>query len=250
MSASVVEPNSNVSAPSAIEESNVAYRPEVDGLRGVAILGVLLYHANPAWLTGGFAGVDVFFVISGFLISGIIARSLAKSRFTIVDFYIRRIRRVFPALLAMLLTVRAVAWFVFLRDEYETLGTHMIASAGFALNLLLFHDLSDYVALTTSPPLLHLWSLGVEEQFYIIWPVLNEEILQSIRLSGVAVVGCASFFLNIAVLPDGNSRKMGNERLKIRLIPYGHTACAAELDVDAIRGSESRWRRTLPDLGG
>src|SRR3954463_13006273 len=111
------------------------YRPDIDGLRAVAILGVLIYHANPALLTGGFAGVDVFFVISGYLISGIIFRELRRGRFSCAEFYARRVSRIFPALIVMLIVVWVLAWPLFLSDEYQQLGEHMVAGAGFALNL-------------------------------------------------------------------------------------------------------------------
>jgi len=103
------------------------YRPDIDGLRAIAILAVVVFHAFPEWVPGGFVGVDVFFVISGFLISSIIFSSLERDRFSFVEFYIRRIRRIFPALLVLLLTCLAFGWFVLLADEYKQLGRHTYA---------------------------------------------------------------------------------------------------------------------------
>lgn len=148
------------------------YRPDIDGLRAVAILFVVGFHAAPGLVPGGFAGVDVFFVISGFLISGIIFRAVERQTFTFRDFYGRRIRRIFPALATMIVAVALLAWPIFLRDEYEVLGKHIASAAGFALNLVLYQNFTGYFDTTNSTPLIHLWSLGVEEQFYILWPLL------------------------------------------------------------------------------
>lgn len=147
------------------------YRADVDGLRALAVIGVVIHHMAPALLPGGFAGVDVFFVISGFLISGIILRALEDESFSVSQFYARRIRRIFPALLILLMTVLIVCWPWFLWDEYQLLGKHVLAGAGFSLNLVLYDEHNLYFGMSTTP-LLHLWSLGVEEQFYIVWPLL------------------------------------------------------------------------------
>src|SRR5712691_6651922 len=108
-----------------------AYRPDVDGLRAIAVLAVLGYHAFPSLLPGGFAGVDVFFVISGFLISGIILDDLRKDRFSLANFYWRRVRRIFPALILVLAACLALGWQLLLPDEYSELGKHVAAGAGF-----------------------------------------------------------------------------------------------------------------------
>jgi peptidoglycan/LPS O-acetylase OafA/YrhL len=148
------------------------YRPDIDGLRAVAILFVVGFHAAPSLVPGGFAGVDVFFVISGFLISGIIFRAVERQAFTFRDFYSRRVRRLFPALATMMVAVALLAWPLFLSDEYEALGKHIASAAGFALNLVLYRDFTGYFYTANSTSLIHLWSLGVEEQFYILWPLL------------------------------------------------------------------------------
>ena len=148
------------------------YRPDIDGLRAVAVIAVLFYHAWPNWFHSGFVGVDIFFVISGFLITTIIARQLEAGRFSIGDFYVRRIRRIFPALTLMLLVTLACAWALLLHDEFLQIGRHALAGAGFVSNLLLWHEAGYFDNAGTTKPLLHLWSLGVEEQFYIVWPLL------------------------------------------------------------------------------
>jgi peptidoglycan/LPS O-acetylase OafA/YrhL len=179
------------------------YRAHIDGLRAVAVLGVVVYHATPALMPGGFAGVDVFFVISGYLISGIIFRALERGSFSYLDFYARRVKRIFPALIVMLLTVWAVSWPLLLWDEYALLGKHIVAGVGFALNLLLYQDFNLYFGVTTTP-LLHLWSLGVEEQFYIVWPVLLAVLWRARsgpgRLLAIGAIALISFAANIASL--------------------------------------------------
>lgn len=191
-------------ASPAIE--HVDYRPDIDGLRAVAVTGVVIYHAMPSLLPGGFVGVDVFFVISGYLISGIILRALERGRFSFLDFYVRRVKRIFPALIAMLVAVLAFSWLLLLSDEYRTLGKHVIGGAGFALNLLLYSDFNAYFGVTTTP-LLHLWSLGVEEQFYILWPLLLVGLWRWCaprwRLLVIGIVAAASFVYNVSmVTPD------------------------------------------------
>ncbi|MET1079865.1 MAG: acyltransferase family protein [Pseudomonas sp.] len=151
--------------------SYLIYRPDIDGLRAVAVLSVVGFHAFPHWVTGGFIGVDVFFVISGFLISSIILKGLAEGEFRFSDFFARRIRRIFPALLLVLATSYSVGWLTLLTDEYQQLGKHMAAGAGFVSNLVLWGEAGYFDTAADTKPLLHLWSLGVEEQFYLVWPL-------------------------------------------------------------------------------
>lgn len=133
---------------------------------------VVAFHAFPAWFSGGFIGVDVFFVISGYLISSILFKNFEAGTFSLTDFYIRRIRRIFPALIVVLVASLIGGWFFFLSDEYAQLGKHVAAGAGFVSNLVLWHDSSYFDNESASKPLLHLWSLGIEEQFYIVWPIV------------------------------------------------------------------------------
>ena len=148
------------------------YRPDIDGLRAVAVLAVLLFHAFPRLIPGGFVGVDIFFVISGYLISSILFSSLEQNQFSLIDFYSRRIRRIFPALITIFVASFAVAWYFFYADELINLGRHMITSAAFIQNWMLASESGYFDASAEIKPYLHLWSLGVEEQFYIIWPLL------------------------------------------------------------------------------
>lgn len=149
----------------------IAYRPDIDGLRAVAAGLVVLFHAWPKWLRSGFIGVDVFFVISGFLITSIILKDLQQRTFTIRGFYVRRIRRIFPALIVVVLAVLALGWYVLLQQEFAQLGKHVAAAAAFVSNLVLWSEAGYWDNESVTKPLLHLWSLGVEEQFYLVWPV-------------------------------------------------------------------------------
>ena len=148
------------------------YRPDIDGLRAVAVLAVVIFHAFPSSLKGGFIGVDIFFVISGFLISTIIYKGLQTGTFSFADFYSRRIRRIFPALLVVISATLAFGFFILSADEFSRLGKLVAAGIGFVANLVLWSEAGYFDAETATKPLLHLWSLGIEEQFYVVWPLL------------------------------------------------------------------------------
>lgn len=148
------------------------YRPDIDGLRAVAILCVVGYHFFPGLFPAGFVGVDVFFVVSGFLITGILLDSKAAGSDWLIDFYARRVRRIFPALAVVLVTVIAAGWFWLNPREFAQLGRHVAGGAGFVANLTLWQESGYFNAAIESKPLAHLWSLGVEEQFYLLWPLL------------------------------------------------------------------------------
>ncbi|KTC86052.1 MULTISPECIES: acyltransferase family protein [Legionella] len=148
------------------------YRPDIDGLRAIAVLSVVFFHAFPTLLKGGFIGVDIFFVISGFLISTIIFGHLEQNSFKVTEFYSRRIKRIFPALLLVLLSCYLLGWFALFAQEYKQLGKHIFSGAGFISNIILWTESGYFDNTAETKPLLHLWSLGIEEQFYIVWPLL------------------------------------------------------------------------------
>lgn len=148
------------------------YRPDIDGLRAVAVAAVVGYHAAPAMVPGGFVGVDIFFVISGFLISSIIWRELGQGTFSLLNFYARRIRRLFPALVAVLAVACVLGWCVLLPHEFQTFGKHLSASAAYYINITLKQESGYFDTSGDLKLLLHLWSLAVEEQFYLVWPLL------------------------------------------------------------------------------
>lgn len=147
-------------------------RTDVDGLRALAILGVLIFHARSSWMPGGFLGVDVFFVISGYLITGVLQQQQVSGSFDIGAFYAARARRLLPSLLMVLLACAVTGWFVLLPSEFKQLGRHLAGASYFASNFLLWSESGYFDHQAATKPLLHLWSLGVEEQFYCIWPIL------------------------------------------------------------------------------
>jgi peptidoglycan/LPS O-acetylase OafA/YrhL len=146
------------------------YRPDIDGLRAVSILLVVVFHAFPALLPDGYLGVDVFFVISGYLITSLILRESERGRFRFTTFYARRVRRLFPALFLVTLACLAFGWFALLPEEYAQLGKHAFWGSLFLPNLAFWSEAGYWDTASESKPLLHLWSLGVEEQFYLVWP--------------------------------------------------------------------------------
>ena len=162
-------------------------------------MSVLIYHVNPQLLPGGFLGVDIFFVISGYLISLIVFRELARGEFSFAHFYARRIRRLFPALIAVFLACLIFGGYALFAEEYQRLGRHALAAISFLLNFLVMREAGYFDVVSYAKPLLHLWSLSVEEQFYLVWPVL---LILSARvglkvgiLLGCTVVGSFLFAL-------------------------------------------------------
>jgi peptidoglycan/LPS O-acetylase OafA/YrhL len=148
------------------------YRPEIDGLRAIAILLVLGFHAFPSTLPGGFIGVDLFFVISGFLITSILGSELENQPLSIINFYARRILRIFPALIIVVFSCLCFGWNTLIAEEYKSLGKHTMSAAGFFSNITLWSEVGYFDRAAELKPLLHLWSLGIEEQFYLVWPLL------------------------------------------------------------------------------
>ncbi|MCE7527921.1 acyltransferase family protein [Polynucleobacter sp. IMCC 30228] len=189
---------------STINDS-IKYRPDIDGLRAVAVLAVVLFHAFPEWVPGGFIGVDIFFVISGFLISTILFESLSAGSFSFINFYSRRIRRIFPALITVLLVSLALGWCILVAREYQQLGKHVFGGASFLSNFVLWKESGYFDNTSDTKPLLHLWSLGIEEQFYIFWPLIlwaawwvKSRLAQPyLWLWVVGVIAIGSFWLNV-----------------------------------------------------
>ena len=178
------------------------YRADIDGLRAIAVLAVIGFHAFPKIMPGGFIGVDVFFVISGFLISTIILSNLDNNRFSIIDFYSRRIKRIFPALLTVMMAGFVFGWFSLLANEYKQLGMHIAGGSAFFSNFLLLKESGYFDNAAASKPLLHLWSLAIEEQFYIFWPPLLMFVWKRhwsfLRIT--ACIAVASFAANIYLI--------------------------------------------------
>ncbi len=178
------------------------YRPDIDGLRAVAIIAVVLFHAFPAKFKSAYTGVDIFFVISGFLISSIIFNDLEHKKFSFIDFYSRRIKRIFPALIVVLVSCYGVGWFVLFSDEFAQLGKHIAGGTAFLSNFILWAEAGYFDNTSDSKPLLHLWSLGIEEQFYILWPfILWVSYTRHKSFLGVTIlILLASFFYNLTAV--------------------------------------------------
>jgi len=152
--------------------SDSKYRPEVDGLRCIAVMSVILYHAGLPWLRGGFVGVDVFFVISGYLITKIVYAELLAGRFSFTTFYERRVRRIFPALALMLVVTTAAGWVLLTPAQYKEFGQSLAACLFFLSNVYFYLRTEYFARQSEELPLLHTWSLSVEEQFYVVFPIL------------------------------------------------------------------------------
>jgi len=177
---------------------NNSYRSDIDGLRAIAVLLVVGFHAFPGLMHGGFIGVDVFFVISGFLISTILVNDLKANQFSFSNFFARRIRRIFPSLILVLLFCFMFGWIDLLPDEFQQLGKHIAGGAGFIDNFLYWSEIGYFDQSAETKPLLHLWSLGVEEQFYLVFPlILWIGYKKAWNLKVFYVLFLASFALNI-----------------------------------------------------
>ncbi len=157
---------------SLYNSSYIKYRPDIDGLRAFSVFFVIGYHAFPEIFKAGFIGVDIFFVISGYLISSIIISNLKNRNFSFLDFYIRRIKRIFPALILILAVCFIFGWFALFPIEFQQLGKHIAGSAGFVANFVLWEESGYFDNTANTKPLLHIWSLGIEEQFYFFWPLI------------------------------------------------------------------------------
>lgn len=170
----------------AIHESK--YRPDIDGLRTVAVLSVLLFHLDQTLLPGGFVGVDIFFVISGYLITGIVHQEIIDGQFSVLNFYERRMRRIFPALFVAMLCVLTAGLVIFMPDELRDLGSSFVATSLFASNILFWLQADYFSGPVEFKPLLHTWSLAVEEQFYLFAPPLMFVLYRWNAASGDCVV--------------------------------------------------------------
>jgi peptidoglycan/LPS O-acetylase OafA/YrhL len=174
-----------------------AYRPEIDGLRALAVLLVVSYHYFA--VRGGFIGVDIFFVISGYLISHQIFTDLDRGRFSLLEFYAKRIRRIFPPLLLMIVATLIAGWLLLLPTDFQSLGKHAAAGVAYVSNLLLWTEAGYFDTPSGYKPFLHLWSLGIEEQFYLTWPLAMILLYRyaRIKLSVLLVLTALSFVLSL-----------------------------------------------------
>lgn len=184
---------------------SIQYRPEIDGLRAISVLIVVFYHAFPTLLPGGMIGVDVFFVISGFLITSILLSGPTFNIDRAIDFYSRRARRLFPALILVLFSCYAFAWVALYPDQMKELGWHIGASSVFLSNFAYLSEAGYFDQASELKPLLHLWSLAVEEQFYLFWPFLMLALLSKNRWKSCLPLLIAVSFTTGAVLTFQNA---------------------------------------------
>jgi peptidoglycan/LPS O-acetylase OafA/YrhL len=179
------------------------YRPDIDGLRALAILPVILFHADLG-CSGGFVGVDVFFVISGFLITSLILNEIDDNSFSLVNFWERRIRRIVPALVPVVFATLVAGWFLYLPHDFELLGQSTVAQAVLTSNLFFWRHSGYFDPGSDTLPLLHTWSLAVEEQFYLLFPLLLVFLGRRKRRSIAAIILCLSIgSFELSVLGSG-----------------------------------------------
>lgn len=181
-------------------------------MRALAVLAVVAYHYSPSHFPGGFIGVDVFFVISGYLITGILAKAIEDETFSsfgglLSDFYQRRIRRIFPSLILVLAACLVLGWLVLFSSEYKRLGKYIAAGAGYVENFVLWNEAGYFDLASIEKPLLHLWSLAVEEQFYIAWPLILWVITRRRwpLLKSIGWIAAATFLFNVSLVFSGHT---------------------------------------------
>jgi peptidoglycan/LPS O-acetylase OafA/YrhL len=183
-------------------DKRFSYRGDIDGLRAIAVLSVIAFHIAPGVFKGGFVGVDIFFVISGFLISSIIYNELETGTFSIVEFYVRRIRRIYPALFLVLSVVCVAGWIFLLPSDFMILGKQIVGGSTFVANFVLWRQSGYFAPEALQKPLLHLWSLGIEEQYYLIFPLICMTFYRSRSRwtlpAAFLAIAAVSMFLNVA----------------------------------------------------
>lgn len=222
------------------------YRPEIDGLRTIAVLPVIFFHAGVTQLSGGYVGVDVFFVISGFLITGILLRELQSGEFSLIRFYERRARRILPALFLMMAVSSIIAALIMLPYELVTFGKGVIAVLLFASNILFWRESGYFATSSEENPLLHTWSLAVEEQFYIVFPLVLWFIWQWLPRGLIPLLVVA--FVNSLILADFLSTFPSTRMISANF--YLLPTRAWELLAGSLTAVYVMKRGTIDDLAG
>lgn len=179
---------------------NISYRPEIDGLRTISVMLVILHHLGWSFIPGGYIGVDIFFVISGYLITKIVTQEIRENRFSIGQFYKRRIIRLAPALITVLIATSIVSLIIMLPAELINYFNSVIYASLFSANFYMWKEVGGYFgAQAEFIPLLHLWSLAVEEQFYIFWPIVLLLVLRFIRIRFIWLFMALALLFSITV---------------------------------------------------
>lgn len=183
--------------------STLKYRPEIDGLRALAVIPVLLFHAGVPGFGGGYVGVDIFFVISGYLITGILLKDLRRGTFSLLNFYERRARRILPALYLVIFCTIPMAWLVMMPSQLKDFSQSLVAISGFAANIFFYLKSGYFEPASELNPMLHIWSLAVEEQFYFIFPLFLMLFFRRCRRAVVPLIlllSAVSFYRSQALL--------------------------------------------------
>ena len=220
------------------------YRPDIDGLRAIAVLSVVFFHAFPNMLPSGFIGVDIFFVISGFLITSIILRNQSKNQFSFLDFYSRRVKRIFPALLSMMAFTFIFGIFFFTSDEFRYLGKHLLAGSTFISNFILHSEINYFDKSAELKIFLHLWSLAIEEQFYIFFPFILflAHRLQINKFLLILFLFCLSFIANIYLINTNASFVFYNPLTRVWELLMGSLLAYMTIHKDVF----TKYLRQLP----
>ena len=217
------------------------YRPEIDGLRAVAVVPVILFHGGISGFSGGFVGVDVFFVISGYLITSILLREMGQGRFSLWRFWERRARRILPALVLVMVCCIPFAWMWMLPDQYLAFSRSLIAVSVFASNILFWRESGYFAAAAEEKPLLHTWWLAVEEQFYILFPLAvlliwrlgRRALIAAIALAGLLSLGLSQYAAHAS--PAANFYLLPTRAWEL----MAGALCALALDRRGVPGSDA-----------
>src|SRR5580692_6574859 len=230
--------------------SQLDYRADIDGLRAIAVLAVIGFHAFPAWIRGGFVGVDVFFVISGYLISTILLAGMERGSFRFSQFYMRRIRRIFPALIVVLVACMVAGWLVLFSFEYKALGKHIAGSAAFVSNFVLWNEAGYFDKATAIKPLLHIWSLGIEEQFYIVWPLLLYLVWKRKTATLVLLLLLLAFSFTFNVLSSDRAADFYSPLARFWELMAGAVLAYLSLHWEGLAGIFGNLPRPVPQIIG
>lgn len=217
-----------------LNQADSYYRKDIEGLRGIAILLVVGFHYFG--VKGGFVGVDIFFVISGYLITAIILKDIARDNFSFAVFFARRVRRIFPALVLMLAGVWLFSWSQLFVNDFEQVNKHIMAGSLYVQNFLLWHESGYFDAESVTKPLLHLWSLAIEEQFYLLWPVLLYAFRNYIygSIFSILLVVISTFILNIIFIYHNTSTAFYMPFCRLWELALGGILAYAEIHATAL----------------